>query len=213
VATKGRASTTSVRLKRSPSLGIFFASAMAWFLALTLLWLQVSAWTSYPVAGMTHIVLEHGAKDWVRRIDKVPGQLQAETRIEVLIPGSERGRAELIVEVDPAHNAYGLPLFLALLLASRCRHLFRRALAGYFLLLLPQAFSLILDVLKQIVVAGGDPAYLGIASWQLEIIALGFQFGSLLLPTLAPVGLWLWLDQDFLEELLARRGLRKEAGQ
>lgn len=189
------------------SLGVFFASATAWFLALTLLWLQISAWTSYPVAGITHMVLEQGAKDWVRKIHKTPGQLQVDTRIEMSIPG--QGRAELIVEVDPAHNAYGLPLFFALLLAARGRHLIRRALAGYLLLLIPQAFSLIFDILKQIIVAGGTPAHLGIASWTLEAIALSFQFGSLVLPTLAPVALWLWLDQDFFEAVLVGGWLRK----
>ena len=195
--------------RSSSSLGVFFARATAWFLALTLLWLQVSPWTSYPASGITHIFLEYGVKDWVRKIHKVPGQLQAETRIKVSIPG--QGQAELIIEVDPARSAYGLPLFFALLFAAYGHHLFRRALAGYVLLLIPQSFSLILDILKQIIVAGGNPAYLGVASWQLEGIALGFQFGSLVLPTLAPVALWLWLDRDFFEAMLTDKWLRKTA--
>ncbi len=196
-------------MKYSASLGKFFLSAIAWFLALTLLWLPVSAWTSYPVSGITHVLLEHGARDWVRKIDKAPGLLQAETRIEVAIPGQGQARAELIVEVDPARNAYGLPLFLALLLASRSRHLLGRMLAGYFLLLVPQVFSLVFDILKQIIVAGGHPAPLGIAAWQMEAIALGYQFGSLLLPTLAPVALWLWLEQAFLTKIRVDGDLRR----
>lgn len=181
------------RVKSASSLGRFFIAATLWFLALVLVWLQVSAWTSTPVAGIAHVVLEYGAKDWVRKVRKAPGRLEAETRVEVSVSG--QGRAELIVEVDPAHYAYGLPLFLALLLASRSRHWVRRAIAGYFILLIPQAFGLVFDILKQIMGAGGSPAALGIASWQMEAIALGYQFGSLLLPTLAPVGLWLWLER------------------
>lgn len=44
---------------------------------------------------------------------------------------------------------------------------------------------------------GGGTLPLGIASWQMEAIALDYQFGSLLLPTLAPVALWLLLDREF----------------
>lgn len=192
-------------------LGRFFASAIAWFLALTLLWLPVSAWTSYPVAGIAHVVLDYGARDWVRKVDKALGRLNVETRIVIVLPGQSSGRAELIVEVDPSKNAYGLPLFLALLLASRSRHLFRRALAGYVILLVPQAFSVVLDILKQIIVAQASPLSLGIGQWQMEVIALGYQFGALLLPTLAPVILWLFLEQAFLAAVMVDGGLSRAA--
>lgn len=186
-------------MKRFASLGIFFAGAIAWFLALTLLWLQVSAWTSYPVAGIAHVVLEYGAKDWVRKVHKAPGKLEAETRVVISVSGQgqEGRRAELVVEVDPSHYAYGLALFLALLFASRSKRLISKALAGYFILLLPQTFSLVSEILRQIMVASGDPAALGIAAWQMEAIALGYQFGSLLLPTLAPAALWLWFEREY----------------
>lgn len=186
-------------MNRSLPLWGVFASAVGWFLLLTLVWVQVSAWTSYPASGIAHIVLEKSARDWVRTIHKTPGQLRVETRIRVVAPGVEpaRGKAELVAEANPAHYAYGLPLFLALLLAARGRHLVRRALAGYVILLIPQTFSLILEILQQIILAGGGAVALGIARWQMEGIALGYQAGSLLLPTLAPVALWLWFDRAF----------------
>lgn len=184
------------------SLPWFFARATFWFLLLVFAWLQVSARTSIPVAGIAHVALEYGAKDWVRKVGKSPGRLEVETRVQVTVPG--QGTAELIVEADPARFAYGLPLFLALLLASRSRHLVRRALAGYVLLLFPQAFSLLFEVLKQIMAAGGNPLSLGIAAWQMEAIALSYQFGTLLLPTLAPVALWLWLEGDHVARTLGK---------
>lgn len=202
-------------MKPQSSLGIFFASAVAWFLALTLIWLQVNAWTSYPVAGIAHIALEHGARNWVRKTQKAPGRLEAETRIVVAVPGQgrERAQAELIVDVDPSHYAYGLPLFLALLLASRSRHLLRKALAGYVLLLFPQAVSLLFEILSQIMVAGRSSGSLEIASWQMEGIALGYQFGSLLLPTLAPTALWLWFEREFFSAVIVAGVSRAAAKQ
>jgi len=197
-------------MNRQPGLWTFFLAAIAWFLVTTLVWVQVSAWTSYPAAALTHIVLGNGAKDWVRTMHKTPGQLQVNTRIKVPVadkaPG--RGKAELVVETDPAHYAYGLPLFLALLLASRSPHMVGRAVAGYLILLVPQTFSLAFDILKQIMVAG-NPASLGIAPWRMETIALGYQFGSLLLPTLAPIALWLWLDRAFFSAVIVEGYLRR----
>jgi hypothetical protein len=194
----------------APSLWRFFARTVGWFLISTLLWLQVSIWTSYPVAGIAHIVLGNGAKDWVRKVHKEPGLIQIDTRIPVKMPDAtqEQGSAELVIDADPAHYAYGLPLLLALLLAAKSRHLIRRAVGGYLILLIPQSVSLIFELLRQIIVAGGSPAVLGVAQWQMEGIAIGYQVGSLLLPTLAPVAIWLWLDREFFAVIQGWAGQR-----
>lgn len=177
----------------------FFARVLGWLLLTSTIWMQVSAWTSYPVAGIAHVVLGNGARDWVRRIHQQPGLIQVETRIAVATPPGMQGegRAELVAEANPSRHAYGLPLLLALLLASRRRHLLLAAIGGYLLLLVPQTFSLSLELLRQMMVAADSPASLGIAQWQMEGIALGYQAGSLLLPTLAPIMIWLWLDREF----------------
>jgi hypothetical protein len=200
-------------MRRPATLWAFFTGAVAWFLVVTLAWLQVSAWLSYPVAGIAHVVLGNGAPDWVRQVHKAPGLLEVDTRIGVSVPGQEHGggKGELVAEADPARYGYGLPLYVALLLASRSRHLLGRALAGYAVLLIPQSFSLIFAILKQIVVAAGSPVLLGIAQWQMEGIALGYQFGSLLLPTLAPVALWLWFERTFFAAVIVEGWLRKIA--
>lgn len=195
---------------RPASLAAFFAWAVLWLVLLTVVWTRVSAWTSYPVATLTHIALGAGAKEWVRTVHKAPGRIEVDTRIVVPAPNGQ-GRGELIVDSDPAHYTYGLPLFLALLLASRAKRLLGRALAGYALLLPPQVFSLTLDLLKQMAMATpGGPTQLGIAQWQLEAIALGYQLGSLLLPTLAPVAFWLWFDRAFFVSVLVQGWMNRQ---
>lgn len=186
------------------TLGAFFLSATLLFLVLTLLWSTVSVWTSIPVAGIVRIGLAYGAPDWVRRSQVVHGRLEVETRIAVKLAPEEKGNgsAVLIVEVDPAKHAYGLPLYLALLLASRSRRIVRRAAMGYCILLPLQAYGVLMDVLKEIIVTGGSPVTLGISQWQLEAIALGYQFGSLILPALAPLILWLWFERAFVAALM-----------
>lgn len=199
-------------MTRSASLLGFFVSAIVGYLALTLIWMQVSAWTSYPVASLTHIVLGNAAPQWVRSVRKTPGLIEIDTRIAVAMPGTDagKGRAELVAEADPAHYGYGLPLYLALLIAARSKKILRKALAGYVILLLPQTFSLCFDILKQFLVFGGSPTVLGIAQWQMEGIALGYQFGALLLPTLAPVMLWLWFERNFFAAVIVEGWLRRQ---
>jgi hypothetical protein len=133
-----------------------------------------------------------------------------DTRIAVLVPGQEaRGRADLFIEADAARYAYSLPLFIALLAAARSRDFLWKALTGYVLLLFPQAFSLCFDVLRQIIVAGGHPRILEVAQWQLEAIALGYQVGALLLPTVAPAVLWLYFERSFFAAVIVDGMLRR----
>ena len=45
---------------------------------------------------------------------------------------------------------------------------------------------------------------LRIAQWQMEAIVYGYQVGSLVLPTLVPILLWLWMDRRFVNDVLVR---------
>ncbi len=165
----------------------------------------------HPAAAIVDIVLGNAAPDWVRAIHKSPGRLEVDTRIRVTVAESAASNqiAELVVESKPARYASGLPLLLALLFAARSRRWLPKALGGYALLLIPQSFSLTFDILRQIMVAGGAGA-LGVAQWRLEGIALGYQVGALLLPTLAPVLLWLWLDRAFFAAVVVDGWLRRQ---
>jgi hypothetical protein len=49
-----------------------------------------------------------------------------------------------------------------------------------------------------------DVRLLRISQWQMEAIVYGYQVGALVLPTLIPVMLWLWLDRRFVNDVLVR---------
>ncbi len=67
-------------------------------------------------------------------------------------------------------------------------------------------------MLKNIVVVAAGPAALGVANWQTQAIILAGMFGTLLLPILAPVVLWLWFERTFLSlAVLVEGWLRKIA--
>lgn len=192
-------------MRRPSPLTVFILSAFGWIVALTLLWSQVSAWTSYPVGVLSHIALEQGAPMWVRQVHLAPGTMEVDTAIAIPVPEAGGRLAEFSVEASPARYAYGLPIFLALLLAARGRGRAGKAVAGYLLLLPAQTFSLTMFLLMQMVLtAQTNIRLLRISQWQMEAIVYGYQVGSLVLPTLVPILLWLWLDRQFVQDVLVR---------
>ena len=198
-------------MRRPSTLAVFVLSALGWMVALTLLWTQVSRWTSYPVGALAHIALEQGAPMWVRSVQHSPGSMEVETAIAVPVPESGNRLAEITIDANPGRYAYGLPIFIALLLAARGPKRLSRALGGYALLLPVQAFSLTMYVLMQLVLyAQVSARVLRAAQWQVEAIVYGYQVGSLVLPTLAPILLWLWLDRQLFTGVVVR-GLQQTA--
>ncbi|KQW26776.1 exosortase H-associated membrane protein [Acidovorax sp. 22279] len=192
-------------MRRLSPLTIFMLSAFGWIVALTTVWSQVSAWTSYPVGVLSHMALEQSAPMWVRQVHLSPGTMEVDTAISVPVPDAGGRRGEITIDVSTARYAYGLPIFIALLLAARGRGRLGRAAAGYVLLLPVQAFSLTMSALMQMVLAAqADIRLLRVSQWQMEAIVYGYQLGSLVLPTLVPILLWLWMDRKFVNDVLIR---------
>jgi len=96
----------------------------------------------------------------------------------------------LVTEVNPLLYTYGLPLFVALMLAARASAW--KIVAGAAILLPFQAWGIAFDFLAQVGIRAGPAvsAQAGVAGWQAEAIALAYQAGSLLFPALVPVVLW-----------------------
>ena len=195
---------------RRPSVLVTFAlSAFVGVLALTLLWTKVSPWTSYPVAVISHMVLERVTPMWVRTVRIAPGRIEVDTTVEVPVEQAGGRRAEVTLDADPGRYAYGLPIFLALLVAARVSAKaggrLRRAVMGYLLLLPAQAASLVMFLLMQLALtARMDMAALRVVGWELDVIVYGYQLGVLVLPTLMPVLVWLWLDRQFFSTVIVQ---------
>ncbi len=202
----------------SPSpLPRFFLKAAASLLLMTALWWYVADWAAKPAAYLTKFVAESVFSDLVRRANVGKDQIELETRMTVdmsRMPGARpvpRGMAaELLVEARPAKYGYSLPLLFALLLSGSRRHLARRMLIGAVCLVPFHAFSLLMDVVKQAALGAGVAvsAQVGWSQWQFELVGYGFQLGVLLIPTLAPILLWLWLDKQFMATALLEGWLR-----
>jgi hypothetical protein len=116
-------------------------------------------------------------------------------------PGTPAGQvAQVVIEANPSLYTYGLCLFTALMLASNGRHGLYKVPLGFLILLPIQAWGISLDLLKQVAITASPEIVIqtGFTAWQRELIALGYQFGNLILPTLGPVLIWLVLNPKVL---------------
>lgn len=199
------------------TLARFAAFAFASMILFTLIWTKVTPWTSYPVAVVSHFALEQVAPMWVRGVSKHPGKIEVETSVSVVVPNTGGRVADVYVEADPGRYAFGLPIFLALVAAAyaarRAPGRIQKAVIGYVLLLPVQAFSLVMYLLMQVIVAAHlDIRTLRVDSWQVESIVFGYQVGVLVLPTLAPVLIWLLLDRKFFADVIVNGWKQSMAG-
>ena len=90
-------------------------------------------------------------------------------------------------------------------LATREPHALRKLTIGYVALVPVQAFSVIADFLKNLTDDPAAMAQLGWAPWHREVIAFCYQFGTLILPTVAPAIVWVLMHRRFLENFAGRR--------
>lgn len=194
---------------RLPPLWRFAFTAFAGVILFTLAWSQVSRWPAYPAALLAKAGLEQAAPQWVRSVQAPPGRLVAFDSSVAVATAQTGGRlAEISLDAEPGRYAYGLPIFLALMgaatvLQRRSPGRGWRVLAGYALLLPAQAFSLAMYLLMQLVLAAQlDVRVLRIDQGELEAIVYGYQLGVLVLPTLAPVLVWLGLERRFVNDVL-----------
>lgn len=105
--------------------------------------------------------------------------------------------------LNPLVYSYSLPLLAALTLATPGKDKWNKLWWGLVLILPTEIFSMIFSVLKTLTFDVGEAfqTQQGISALGADMIALGYQIGTLLLPMIAPLIIWVALHQDFLTQL------------
>jgi hypothetical protein len=167
-------------------------------LALLLLPLCLAAW--YVAAGAIGWLPARLAAPAIgaaagRVVAVEPGHRTVAYVVEVEGPYRPGGaaRAEARLDVPAATYTFGIAIFTALALAARGWRQPARFAIGVAILLPLPTFGIAFDAMRQL---GSAPQIAPLLAWgggTREAIALGYQVGSLLLPTLAPIAAWLAL--------------------
>jgi len=121
----------------------------------------------------------------------------------------QRLRAGIFFELEASARiyTYGLPFFLALMLASHPRGLAWKFALGGGVIMVLAGISLgfeLLALLDAPRTPSGDPLF-GFSRIQREFIGVGQQLGALIFPSLMPVLLWIALDWRSVELLAGEK--------
>ena len=177
----------------------FFASALTW-----------------PVASLTNAILTAFFADAVDAVRQqahlliVESQYNLATLFGMLGP-HDRFERSISFSVNALQYTYSLPLLVGMTLATpgTATHKLRCCCIGALVLFPVAVMGICFEILYELASRPGPifnirdvssipQIYSGIPR---EILAFGYQFGLVILPTITPVTVWAALNRDYLQQL------------
>ena len=190
----------------SDSLPRFVLRVVAWLPLTFAVWYLAAPLLAWPVALLAELIVR-STFDWVKSVEQMGPLITFVTSLRPDQGANPAGvKAVLSVESNVLLFSFGLPMLAALILAAQEPHRVWMLLIGYAVLLPFQTFSVVADFLKNAAILAGPAvaSQTNLDAWQREVIAFCYQFGTLILPTVAPVIVWVLMHRRFLERLSGR---------
>jgi hypothetical protein len=189
----------------SGSLPRFVLRVVAWLPLTFAVWYLAAPLLVWPDALLAEL-FTRSAFEWVKGVEQTGPLVTFVTSLKASAPDASGVKAVVSVESNVLLFSFGLPLLAALILAAREPHRVRMLLIGYVVLLPFQTFSIVADFLKNAAILSGPmvATQTGFSAWQRELVAFCYQFGTLIMPTVAPAIVWVLMHRRFLEQLAGR---------
>jgi hypothetical protein len=194
----------------------FIVIVLAWLPVCFGIWYFSAPLLAVPIHWLALGVAKAGFGDMILDVEKTGALFSFITNLRPASATSfSAGTAAVIVDSRSLLYTYGLPLFAALTLAAtgigNGARLTRVLAIGYVVLLPFQTWGVFADALKQLAITMGPAisSQTGFSSFQREVIAFAYQFGTLILPTVIPAIVWVLTHRPFLEQMsqdLAKTG-------
>ena len=201
-------------------------AALLWLPLMFFLWFWFAGPLAWPVVGLCKLTLlkmwpqvftavSQGADllDTQGRVLGHPDYLmQLSTSVMVNVSAGDAAPRFGFIEptVNPMVYGYALPLFVGLVLATplRVRTRVAQCALGVPLIWAAQAFGSVSESLKTVAIDAGPAGAQAAqqAGLSPELIALCYQFGYLILPSLLPAALWIVANRHFIAALTQRDG-------
>lgn len=193
-------------------MNMFKGKVLSGFVLRLLFWLPLSFAAWYMLAGYLIVPVGWFSSMWLEifasgRIESITASgkmLALETNIQVAAPDGRMGY--LLLEINPLVYCWNLPLITALTLAAGFGNLFAVRLIVVYVGLLPfQAWGVSFEFLKLTVLqyAPQIAQQIGYGALGREIIALGYQFGFLMLPVISASAIWIIMHRWFIRRIIA----------
>src|SRR5688572_25911351 len=131
----------------------FVIKVLAWLPVAFAVWYFTAPVILWPVKLLLEVIVRTGFPDLVRSIDQSGAVYAFATTLK---PGQAAGPAgNITVDVNVLLYAFGLPLFVALVLAAREPGWVRKLAIGYAILIPFIAWGVLADFLKNIAITSG----------------------------------------------------------
>lgn len=181
--------------------------ASLWMLFGFLLWFYLSAFHGLPARILSGKVLSEILGSHFHQIVVQPDQhflFQVETTIPFVFRDGTKGLLAFVV--NPLVYSYGLPLLFGLVMGSDAswRRKIGILLLGYFTITLVQIWGVVFESLKMLSFNFGSETHAIVreAGVSDTVIALGYQLGTLILPALTPIFVWVLTNRRLVEQFV-----------
>jgi len=190
------------------------------FVGLTLLllgpafavWYVLGSVVLTPVAWLADLILPLLYPHAIEAVELQSGALDIVTQFDYTPPGTQVPAGvvgQYVISLNGLKYGYGLPLLLALILASPGPWLRKLgySIAGFVLIVLVQVWGVSFETLISLIFKSDQSIALQMGSTALgrEFLALGYQLGYLILPAVTPLIFWGLTHYAFLQTLLQRK--------
>lgn len=200
-----------MRLLPSSLLGRFVLRILLFLPFWFALWYYSAGVVLMPAVWMSQWTLNLLHPGLIENVMGLARNLQFVTSLEVPVQDAPPGSVgQVVVGVNALVYSWNIPVLLAMLFAADERFFSYSRFFGSFLGLLPlHMWGISFEVMKTLTLQSGPhvQAQLGVTGWQLDLIALGYQFGYLMLPVIGAATLWILMNGSLLQVLLGNQGL------
>lgn len=182
----------------------FFLKVSLWIPICFAVWYFLSILLTIPLTIIVNKFMTWILPNLIEQIYQRGNHLIIITRLTSSGVGEQgAGIGEIIFELNPLIYGYSFPLYSALVLAVPVidSKKVKAWIIGILILLFIQAFGVTANIFKELAFLNADAkAQLGLPIWSYDIIVLAYQFGYLILPSIAPIVIWIGQFQYMLVE-------------
>jgi hypothetical protein len=191
---------------RSTTLGGFVLRVALWLVPAFIVWYAAAAVFTWPIALLTELAGKLAFADLVRDVEQRGYLITIVSTLKATMATTDSPSSGVIsVELNALLYSFGFPMLAALTLAAREPRAPRTLLIGYVVLAPFVTWGIVAEFLKRVVfdTPASVAAQAGFGPAQRELIAFAYQFGVLILPTVAPAVYWVLTHRRFLESFAA----------
>ncbi len=188
-------------------LGELLILASLWMLFGFMLWFYLSAFHGVPARVLSGAVLSEILGGHFHQIVVEPNQhflFQVETTIPFVFRDGSTDNLGFVV--NPLIFSYGLPLLFGLVMGSDVswRRKIGILLLGYVAITLVQVWGVVFESLKMLAFNFGSQTHQIVTEAGVSdtVIALGYQMGTLILPALTPIFIWVLTNRRLVEQFV-----------